>query len=312
MASVFPVAAGGVDTSTAGYNPTLYATKLLLAFLAATVLGQICNTDHEGKVKQFGEKVVMRQLPTITGFTYVKGMGLPHHKPTMKAPVELALDKGWGWEVPVNPLDVKQSDIKYVSQWADYASETSKVHVDNDVLSHIYSSAHASNAGLTAGVKSANINLGVAGTPLALTKTNILETFVKARQVLNEQNVQPEGTFMTIPPWCATLISLSDLKDASLVGDQLSILRTGRMGMIAGFTVYMSNNMVTNTSSGGQTASEIIFGHKLATTFASQMLITETVDNPDDYGQIIRGLQAYGYEVVQSEALGHIHAYNAA
>jgi hypothetical protein len=96
----------------------------------------------------------------------------------------------------------------------------------------------------------------------------------------------------------AGMIKKSDLKDASLTGDSVSILRNGRLGMIDRFTVYMSHNL--NNASG---KFSIIAGHKMGFTFASQMTEMETIRSESTFGNIIRGLQVYGYKVIKPEAL---------
>jgi hypothetical protein len=96
----------------------------------------------------------------------------------------------------------------------------------------------------------------------------------------------------------AGMIKKSDLKDASLTGDSVSILRNGRLGMIDRFTVYMSHNLSVTSGK-----FSIIAGHKMGFTFASQMTNMETIRSETTFGNIIRGLQVYGYKVVKPEAL---------
>jgi hypothetical protein len=47
----------------------------------------------------------------------------------------------------------------------------------------------------------------------------------------------------------------------------------------------------------------LIAGHKMGFTFASQMTEMETIRSETTFGNIIRGLQVYGYKVVKPEAL---------
>jgi hypothetical protein len=68
--------------------------------------------------------------------------------------------------------------------------------------------------------------------------------------------------------------------------------------MIDRFTVYVSHNL--NVSSG---KFSIIGGTKMGFTFASQMTEMETIRSESTFGDIIRGLQVYGYKVVKPEAL---------
>jgi len=94
------------------------------------------------------------------------------------------------------------------------------------------------------------------------------------------------------------LIKKSELKDASLTGDSMSIVRNGRLGMVDRFTIYVSHNL--SVSSGKY---NIIAGHKMGFTFASQMTNMETIRSESTFGNIIRGLQVYGYKVTKGEAL---------
>jgi hypothetical protein len=44
-------------------------------------------------------------------------------------------------------------------------------------------------------------------------------------------------------------------------------------------------------------------GHKSAISFASQMTKMETVRNPSDFGDYVRGLNVFGYTVTKPESL---------
>ena len=103
---------------------------------------------------------------------------------------------------------------------------------------------------------------------------------------------------MVIPAKMAGMIKQSDLKDASITGDGNTPLRNGRLGMIDRFTLYVSHNLNKNGSE-----FSVIAGHNMGFTFASQMTNMETIRSETTFGNIIRGLQVYGYKVVKPEAL---------
>jgi hypothetical protein len=117
--------------------------------------------------------------------------------------------------------------------------------------------------------------------------------------VLDEANCPEQNRFLIIPARMAGLIKKSELKDASLTGDSQSPLRNGRLGMIDRFTIYVSHNLKVTSS----TKYSIIAGTKMGFTFASQMTEMETIRSETTFGDIIRGLQVYGYKVVKPEAL---------
>jgi hypothetical protein len=306
----YPAAAGfrDIGATSMRYNPAIYSGKLLVKFYDATVLAAISNTDHEGEIKEQGDTVYIRSTPTITMKSYSKGMTLVNEQP-VATPVTLTIDKGYYWAFVTDDVDDKQTDLKnYTNKWTADASEQMKIQVDTEVLGSVYSDAHASNIGTTAGVKTAGFNLGTSGSPIALTKSNILEYLVDCGTVLDEQSVPETGRWLVIPPWAAGLIKKSDLKDASLSGDGTSIMRNGRLGMIDRFTLY-SSNLLTSASDGGHTAFYMMFGTTHAITFAAQLTKNENLRNPFGFGTLYRGLMIYGRKVVKSEALGVLYAY---
>jgi hypothetical protein len=47
----------------------------------------------------------------------------------------------------------------------------------------------------------------------------------------------------------------------------------------------------------------MIAGATSAITFASQIAKVESLQNPLDFGQLVRGLNIYGYQTIKSQAL---------
>ena len=292
----FPVSQGRPNYS-GNFIPEIWSGKLIENFYDATVLAAISNTNYEGEIRRMGDTVNIRTTPEITIKTYVKGQTLSVENPD-KPKIQLVIDKGEYFACIEDDVDKVQSDVNLMDTWSKDASERMKIKIDQRVLTDILPGISSLNKGANAGRISGNINLGTTGTPVAVTKTNVLEYIVDIGTVLDEANA-PEGErFIVIPAKMAGLIKKSDLKDASLTGDSVSILRNGRLGMIDRFTVYMSHNL--NNASG---KFSIIAGHKMGFTFASQMTEMESIRAESTFGNIIRGLQVYGYQVVKPEAL---------
>jgi len=310
----FPTAAGwrNIGSSDMNYIPTIYSAKWLVKFYKRTVFGAISNHDHEQEIANFGDTVEIRALPDIATHTYRKGMVLDYQQPSSTS-TQLLIDKGTYWAFPTNKVDDKQTDMKdYISAWGDDAMKKTQEAIDLAVLGNVYSDAASTNKGSTAGAISGNINLGIdGGVSVLLSNADVLDNIVKCGQALTENDVPEEGRWMVIPAWMATLISTSDLKDASLAGDDTSILRNGRLGKIATFTLYQSNQLSTGADSSANTCTRILFGTNAAITFATQITENEHLVNPNDFGMLHRGLQVYGYKVVKPEALGVLFAYAA-
>jgi hypothetical protein len=292
----FAVSSGRPNYS-GNFIPEIWSGKLIENFYDATVLSAISNTDYEGEIRQMGDTVNIRTTPEITIKTYVKGQTLSVENPD-KPKLQLVIDKGEYFACVEDDVDKVQSDINLMDTWSKDASERMKIKIDQRVLTDILPDVSAYNKGASAGRITGNIDLGTSGTPVAITKSNVLDYIVDLGTVLDEANA-PEGErFLVIPAKMAGMIKKSDLKDASITGDSMSVIRNGRLGMIDRFTVYMSHNL--SVSSG---KFSIIAGHKMGFTFASQMTNMETIRSETTFGNIIRGLQVYGYKVVKPEAL---------
>ena len=288
---------GGRPDYTGNFIPEIWSGKLIENFYDATVLSAISNTDYEGEIKNMGDTVNIRTTPELTIQTYVKGQTLSVENPD-KAKLQLIIDKGEYFAAVEDDVDQVQSDVNMMDQWSKDASERMKIKIDTRVLTDMLTDVHASNKGQTAGRISGNIDLGVAGTPEALTTSNVIGKIVDMGTVLDEANCPESDRFMVIPAKMGGLMKQSDLKDASITGDGSSPLRNGRLGMIDRFTVYVSHNLYKSG-----TEFSVIAGHKMGFTFASQMTNMETIRSETTFGNIIRGLQVYGYKVVKPEAL---------
>lgn len=298
----FPVAPGRPNYS-GNFIPEIWSGKLIENFYDATVLSAISNTDYEGEIKRQGDTVNIRTQPNITIRDYVKGQNLVVENPD-KPKIQLLIDKGEYFACVEDDIDKVQSDIKLMDMWSKDASEQMKIKIDQRVLTDILPDIHALNKGATAGAVSAAFNLGTSGSPITVTKdgaggtVSVVDLIVDMGTVLDEANCPESGRFLVIPARMANLIKKSELKDASITGDSQSVVRNGRLGQIDRFTLYVSHNL--NVSSGKYS---IIAGTKMGLTFASQMTEMETIRSETTFGDIVRGLQVYGYKVVKPEAL---------
>ena len=299
---VYPVSPGRPNY-TGNFIPEIWSGKLIENFYDATVLAAISNTDYEGEIRSMGDTVNIRTQPNITIRDYVKGQNLVVENPD-KPKIQLVIDKGEYFSCVEDDVDKVQTDVNLMDMWSKDASEQMKIKIDQRVLTDLLPDISASNRGAAAGAKSGAFDLGTAGAPLTVTKdgasatTSIVDLIVDMGTVLDEANAPESDRFLIIPARAAGLIKKSELKDASLTGDSTTPLRNGRLGMIDRFTIYVSHNL---NVTGGNTS--LIAGHKMGFTFATQMTEMETLRAQSTFGNIIRGLQVYGYKVVKPEAL---------
>ena len=244
---IYPTGSATPNPAYSGtFIPVLWSTKLIEKFYASTVLAAISNTDYEGELKGKGDKVIIRTKPTITIKDYRADGLLEIERPSSNI-VEMLIDKGKYFNLILDDVMEIQSDLNQMNMWSDDAAQQFKIVVDTEVLKGLLGQADTKNKGTTAGQISNNVNLGVTGTPLQVVarnpagtagKVEIIDILVRLGQVLDEQNIPETGRWVVLPAWISSQIKMSELRDASLTGDSVSILRNGRLGMVDRFTIY--------------------------------------------------------------------------
>jgi hypothetical protein len=314
----FPTSAGSPGTGGVAPNvaysgtfiPEIWSGKLIEKFYDATVLAAIANTDYAGEITNQGDKVIIRTKPTISINDYAADQSLTVERPSSNI-VELLIDEGKYFATILDDVMEVQADLNQLGMWADDASEQMKIAIDTDVLLGLLGQADAANQGATAGRLSGTIDLGATTTPLNLVsrapvagETEVVDMILRAGQALDEQNIPETGRWALCPPWMATMIKQSELRDASLTNDGVSMLRNGRLGMIDRFTLYSTNLMPVGAITGLAAGESAIYaGHSHGLTFASQLTKMETLRAETTFGTIMRGLQVYGYKVTDGTAI---------
>lgn len=296
--------AAGVPQRSGKFIPEIWSGKWNAKFYDTTVFGEIANTDYQGEISAKGDKVIIRQRPDVTVRDYVKGQNLEIEHPDSDI-VELLIDHAKYFNVALDDIDELQSDMKLMDAWMNDATEQMKQVVDRAILGSIWQDAAAINQGANAGADSGDINLGVTGTPIVITKSNVLDFIVDMGTVLTESSIPETERSLILPPWMAGMIKKSDLRNASFAGTDDSgnpVLRNGRIGDIDGFTLYSSKHL-SRVADGGSNAFRILAMHKSALTFAAQMTKMETLRSERTFANLMRGLQVYGYEVLKNDAM---------
>lgn len=320
-AITYPIQSGTAHATTppasGTFIPVIWSGKLNAKFYDVSTFSAVCNTDWEGEIKSYGDKVIIRDTPTVVIQDYKIGVPLDYKSPAMTTQ-ELVIDQGKYFAFPINDVLKAQSDIAMMEKFTASAGEEMRVAMDSTNWYHTFSGAHASNKGASAGKNSGAYDLGTDSAPVALTRDNVVEKILQLAGVLDEQNVPNEDRWLVIDPVTRQLLFQSDLAKSYITGDNSSPLRNGLIGAIDRFKVYVSNLLPRATgepwlSGNGQensiTASSgvkrraIIAGHKSAMTFASQFAHTETLRNPNDFGDLVRGVKVFGRKVVKPEAM---------
>ena len=323
--AVFPTN-GAFTTSpeyTGSFIPTLWSGKLLAKFYQNTMLSEICNTDYEGELKNKGDTIRIRTAPSITINDYAgAGSTLTSEVPT---PIfqDMQVDQAKYFSVQTNDVLAQQADMDLMNMFTEDAAKQMKIAIENEVFfnSFVTEGPDAANEGATAGALSAAYDLGTDLAPIdTSTANNLLETILRMSAAMDEQNIPEDGRWLILTPYDRQILMRSDIAQAYFSGDSSSIIRTGKIGMLDRFSVYVSNLLpkgaaekalvsgLTDPATGGAVASALarrtmIAGTNHAISFAMTISKTEPLRNQTDFGDIVRGLAVYGRKVVKPDAL---------
>jgi len=303
------------------FIPSVWSSKLNVKFYAATTFGDVSNTNWEGDIKSMGDKVVINNIPSINIKAYSIGATLQYDVPTPNT-IELQVDQGYYFGVNVSDVLEYQAQPNLMDMFTTDAANQMKIQVDRECLQAVVTGCDPANVGATAGKISGSYSFGTDAVPVVLTggtTGNILQTITAMASALDEQNVPETDRFLILTPVERNMLMSSNLAQAQFMGDATSMVRNGKIGRIDRFDVYVSN-LLPKAAAGqdyqtpaGSVPSALkrhalYAGHKSAWTFASQINKVESIPNPNDFGQLVRGLVIYGRKTVKPEGVVLVQA----
>ena len=260
------------------FNPQVWSKKLNNKYYAQLSLMDICNTNWEGEIKNQGASVLIRNIPTVNVNDYVIGQDMSYQD-IEDSKLELLINNAKYFNFRIDDIDATQQDIKLMNVLTQDAGKNMKIQVEKHVFGSVYADAGNSISTLT------------------MDRTNVLDWIIDAGVIMEENNLPESDRWLIIPPKAGGFIQKSDLKNTSLTGDDKSVLRSGmtngRLGEIAGITLYVSNNLAKSG-----TTYQCIAGHKSAITFASQIVKVRHVILPGRFAEAVQGLDVYGFKTV--------------
>lgn len=318
----------GAKQQLAGYYPEQYIPELKENLRDNTILTRITNTDFQGKFKNKGDTIVIRHTPKVHNQAYVEGVPLQYEDPEAGRETHV-IKRARYYAFKVRDVRQILSDVKgFANTWtkegAVELAENREIEFFASIPTEIAAAdinsssggAIPQNIGTQAGKRSQGYNLGTAAAPVALFNTdaaasasgvsgarNIVDFIVDCEGVLAEQPGGLKGRpFIILPTILFTKLKTSELKDASLSGDSVSMLRQDieAVGRISGFDVFRSNLIAKNAAG----AYPIIFGDTSAITFADEISETEMVRDQTDFASLHRSLCVYDWFLRWPERVG--------
>ena len=260
--------------SISSFIPTLWEARLLHHLDNVLVARKFFNQDYEGSIKNQGDTVRINQIGTPTLFDYVRNQDMPMPEDLETLPQDLVIDQVKGFNFQIDDIDKVQASAELM----DAAMERAAYELSSEENSYLFGL-------LNAAAPSANRLSKSPGSP-----EEMYDILVELRTIMVRNNVPAKGRAVALPPEAVGLI-LRDPRFVESGSDRAEWrLAAGSIGRAAGFDLYEVNN-----TPGGN----IIAGHPMSATFASQIVQTQAYRPERRFGDAMKGLSVYGAKVTR-------------
>lgn len=272
------------------FIPEVWTAQLLLSLKKRHVAAGLVNRDYEGEIQRQGDTVHVTNLTAPTIGNYTK-----HTDITVED-----IDDGTA------ALTIDQA--KYFAFEVDDIEKVQQVAGGNALATQVqeaaYGLADVADAFLLGAMNDAVQGTGNdLGTVAIHTDADALyDSIVDLMVKLDQANVPDSGRFVIVSPSLHGRLLKLDRFVAT--GDEKAAASRGNgfIGQVAGLDIYKSNNLpaVTDVAATGGLA---LAGHRIATSFAEQIVHVEATRMEKRFADMVKGLHVYGAKVFRPTAL---------
>jgi hypothetical protein len=269
------------------FIPAIWSARILKKLEKNLVFGQpgVINTDYQGEITAFGDRVHVHSFADLTIGDYVKNTTTIAYELLNDSRVTLVIDQSKYFAFRVDDVDQAQQHPKIIDAASARASYQLAETADR-YLSGRYTEAAAGNIIAASQFTTANVY------------TKFVELWVR----MDEDNVPSEGRFAIVPPWVAGLLQ----QNSSFLSAQPETVLNGAVGQVAGISILKSNNVVATGTS--PVVHHIVAGVADAWSFAQQIASVEALRLEGSFADGVRGLHLYGGKVLIPELLYDVRA----
>ena len=296
------------DQANAFWVPQIYSKKVQIALRKAATAEAICNTDYMGEIKNFGDTVNIVQEPQITVSDYTRGLATSATALTDNELV-LIVDQAKYFQFALDDIEKRFSHINFQSVASDNAAYKLRDALDSNVFAYLGADLQVTTAanqrGGTVASHASPIDIGFTGS-----EVDPLNEMSTSAKLLDLQNAPEEGRwFVGAPKWYDALANTSSKLLSVDYNAGKGSLRNGLVasGLVRGFQMYKSNNLLTTDNSGSTgTATDPVntWGQMSAVSCATQLKIVESLRSTTTFADIVRGLLVFGRKVLRNDILG--------
>ena len=273
----------------ANFIPEVWSAQLLTNLKNALRYAgpNVVNRNYEGEIANFGDTVNITSItqPTIGTYTAHNDVTWEDVDDATRA---LVIDQSKYFAFEIDDIEKRQArgDV-----------------MDEAAMEAAYGLRDTADAYLSALIK-AGVDGGNQLTAVDIdTAAEAEQALIDLKTALDEANCPEDGRFAVITPAFEALLLKSDLFVPFNTSGTTEALRNGVVGQAFGFTLSKSNQAPSATTGSGNT---ILAGHRVATTYAEQIVKVEAVRRENRFADGVKGLHLYGAKVVRPTCLASI------
>ena len=272
--------------SVATFIPELWAARLMYALDKSHVAANLVNRDYEGQIRQQGDTVHINSIGAVTVNDYTRNTDIEDPEVLTTTDQTLEINQSKYFNFQIDDVDAAQAAGDMMDTAMSRAAYALNDTSDAFLLGVI-----------AAGADSGNI-IG-SSTAETLTSDNVYKQTSSLPTTRAKQNAPHHGRYIVVPPEVYALLLMDDrFVKASDGGTANATLLNGEVGKVAGFTVYMSNNVPYSTDTWSIPASV-----PYSTTYAEQVISTEAYRMEKRFADAVKGLHVYGAKVTDGKAV---------
>jgi hypothetical protein len=258
------------------FIPTVWSETLYQALDREYVAVQNCNREFEGDIRRCGDTVNICGIGAINVFAYTKDSDISNLQTLSSTQTKLTINQVNAFNFQIDDVDSAQQNPKVMQHAMRQAASALADCADKHVF------------GLCTQVDKENYIMAT------VTEENILDTLIDARKRLMLANVgATTEVVLEVTPEVAAVI----LKAKIATSSSDEALENGYIGNVVGFRVYVSNNVVRD-SSNGNTISNCFVRTKRAIAYAEQLNEVEAYRPEKRFADAIKGLHLFGAKIV--------------
>ena len=278
-----------------------------------SLLNRICNTQAMKKLTEFGQMITFRVLapPPVHAYTVNQEMTVDT---TSGTNFSLTVDNAFYTYPVIDEIDLKEINIDLLGNLARLMADG---HAENE-YSVVIAALIASVYGATQMAYHGQVPGTVAYTPSVPTSAAstdrtddayIISQFLAAKKRYNQMAVPKKGRYALVNSDVEEIITLSDqfTYNISGEGNKKVIEEADGNLRIAGFDIYVTDEIPTTTYGGQTNIAQCILGNQQGAAFVRQLMMTDIGFKMEkQMGRAMRQLDVFGFGLSDSRMMGSL------